>query len=153
MKNINKIILEGNIGKDAEVRAMNGTSKLVSFPLATTKRWKDRASKEQKERTTWHKVVVFDAKLVDIAEKIAKKGNRLSVVGELQKREWQVEGQQKTIVEVIAKEIEVAVTEKKQVSTDDVYGAFEEEAIAAEDKPNNIPSSGGAVSHSPQISI
>ena len=66
---VNKVILLGNIGKDPEIKATQNGSKLASFSIATSKRWKDKQTQEYKDKTEWHKVVIFGEGLVDIVEK------------------------------------------------------------------------------------
>ncbi|NPD66392.1 single-stranded DNA-binding protein [Lichenicola cladoniae] len=85
---VNKVILVGNLGKDPEVRnAQNGT-KIVTFTLATSETWNDKASGERKEQTEWHRVVVFNERLADVAERFLKKGKKVYVEGALQTRKW-----------------------------------------------------------------
>ena len=99
---VNKVILLGNLGADPEVRAMQSGSKVASFSIATSKRWKDKSTQEQKEKTSWHKVVVFGDGLVDIVEKYVKKGSKIYVEGELQTRKWQdQEGKDRYTTEVV----------------------------------------------------
>ena len=86
---INRVILLGNLGRDPEIRSMQSGSKMASFSIATSKRWKDRNTQEQKEKTSWHNIVVFGDGLVDIVEKYVKKGSKIYVEGELQTRKWQ----------------------------------------------------------------
>ncbi|MBI28849.1 MAG: Single-stranded DNA-binding protein [Alphaproteobacteria bacterium MarineAlpha5_Bin11] len=85
---VNKVILLGNIGKDPDIRVTQNGSKLASFSIATSKRWKDKESQEYKEKTEWHKIVVFSNGLVDIIEKYVKKGSKIYIEGELQTRKW-----------------------------------------------------------------
>lgn len=86
---VNKVILLGNLGRDPEIRAMQSGNRMASFSIATSKRWKDKATQEQKDKTSWHNVVVFGEGLVDIVEKYVKKGSKIFVEGELQTRKWQ----------------------------------------------------------------
>ena len=86
---VNKVILLGNLGRDPEIRTMQSGSKMASFSIATSKRWKDRNTQEQKEKTSWHNIVIFGDGLVDIVEKYVKKGSKIYVEGELQTRKWQ----------------------------------------------------------------
>ena len=76
---VNKVILLGNLGKDPDIRSMQSGGKVASFPLATSKRWKDKATQEQKEKTSWHNIVIFGDGLVDIVEKYVKKGSKIYV--------------------------------------------------------------------------
>jgi len=85
---VNKVILLGNIGKDPEIKATQNGSKLASFSIATSKRWKDKQTQEYKDKTEWHKVVIFGEGLVDIVEKYVKKGSKIYIEGELQTRKW-----------------------------------------------------------------
>ena len=78
---LNKVLLIGRLGADPEIRAMQSGNKVASFSLATSKRWKDKSTQEQKEKTSWHKVVVFGDGLVDIVEKYVKKGSKIYVEG------------------------------------------------------------------------
>ena len=86
---INKVILVGNIGQEPQVRTMGSGQKVVSFSLATSDRWRDRATGEQKEQTEWHRVVIFNPNLVDVAERMLQKGTKLYIEGSLRTRKWQ----------------------------------------------------------------
>ena len=99
---VNKVILLGNLGRDPEVRAMQSGNKMATFSLATSKRWKDKATQEQKDKTSWHNVVIFGEGLVGIVEKYVKKGSKIYVEGELQTRKWQdQDGNDKYTTEVV----------------------------------------------------
>ena len=99
---VNKVILLGNLGRDPDIRSMQSGSKMAAFSIATSKRWKDRTTQEQKEKTSWHNIVVFGDGLVDIVEKYVKKGSKIYVEGELQTRKWQdKDGNDKYTTEVI----------------------------------------------------
>ena len=86
---VNKVILLGNLGRDPEIRSLQTGNKMAAFSLATSKRWKDKTTQEQKDKTSWHNVVIFGEGLVDIVEKYVKKGSKIFVEGELQTRKWQ----------------------------------------------------------------
>lgn len=86
---INKVILVGNIGQDPQTRTMQSGQKVVSFSLATSDRWRDRATGEQKEQTEWHRVVIFNPNLVEVAERMLQKGTKLYLEGSLRTRKWQ----------------------------------------------------------------
>lgn len=86
---INKVILVGNIGQDPQVRTMQSGQKVVSFSLATSDRWRDCATGEQKEQTEWHRVVIFNPNLVEVAERMLQKGTKLYLEGSLRTRKWQ----------------------------------------------------------------
>jgi single-strand DNA-binding protein len=85
---VNKVILVGNLGKDPEVRTTQDGSKIVNLTVATSETWNDRASGERKERTEWHRVVIFNDRIGDVAEKYLKKGAKVYIEGTLQTRKW-----------------------------------------------------------------
>ncbi|CAB4141112.1 Ssb Single-stranded DNA-binding protein [uncultured Caudovirales phage] len=89
MAAINKVILIGNLGAAPESRTTQSGDVVVNFSLATTERWTDKASGERKEKTEWHRVVVFNQGLAGIAEKYLRKGSKCYVEGKLQTRKWQ----------------------------------------------------------------
>ncbi len=98
---VNKVILIGNLGKDPEVRTMQNGNKVANLSLATSENWRDKATGERKEKTEWHRVVIF-GNLADIAEKYLKKGSKVYVSGSLQTRKWQnKEGQDQYSTEVV----------------------------------------------------
>ena len=99
---VNKVILLGNLGRDPEIRSMQSGKKMASFSIATSKRWKDRNTQEQKENTSWHNIVVFNEGLVDVIEKYVKKGSKIYVEGELSTRKYQdKDGNDRYTTEVI----------------------------------------------------
>ncbi len=99
---INKVTLLGNIGSDPQVRTTAGGQKIVSFSLATSERWKDRQTGEQKEQTEWHRVVIFNPNLAEVAERMLQKGTKLYVEGQLKTRKWQnQQGQDVFTTEVV----------------------------------------------------
>ena len=89
MSSVNKVILLGNLGRDPDIRSMQSGKKMASFSIATSKRWKDKSTQEQKESTSWHNIVVFNEGLVDVIEKYVKKGSKIYVEGELSTRKYQ----------------------------------------------------------------
>ena len=91
---VNKVILVGNLGKDPEVRHTQSGSKIVSFPLATSDTWNDRQSGERRERTEWHRVVIFNERSGDVAERFLRKGRKVYIEGELRTRKWTDQGGQ-----------------------------------------------------------
>jgi single-strand DNA-binding protein len=99
---VNKVILVGNLGKDPEVRSTQDGSKIVNLTLATSETWNDRASGERKEKTEWHRVVVFNDRVADVAERFLKKGAKIYVEGSLQTRKWtDQQGQERYTTEVV----------------------------------------------------
>lgn len=102
MASVNKVILVGNLGKDPEVRSMQSGDRVASFPIATSERWKDKATGERKEKTEWHKVTIFDERLVEIAEKYLRKGSKVYLEGQLQTRKWTDQnGQERYTTEIV----------------------------------------------------
>jgi single-strand DNA-binding protein len=99
---VNKVILVGNLGRDPEIRSTQGGQRVANFSLATSETWRDRNSGERKERTEWHRVVVFNERLVDVIEKYVKKGSKLYIEGALQTRKWSDNtGQERYTTEVV----------------------------------------------------
>jgi len=99
---VNKVILVGNLGKDPEVRTTQDGSKIVNLTLATSETWNDRASGERKERTEWHRIVIFNDRIGEVAEKYLRKGAKVYVEGALQTRKWTDQsGQEKYTTEVV----------------------------------------------------
>lgn len=99
---VNKVILVGNLGRDPEVRYTQDGTKVVHLSVATSERWKDRQSGEPRERTEWHRVVIFNDRLADIAERFLKKGSKVYLEGALQTRKWTGnDGQERYTTEII----------------------------------------------------
>src|SRR6202453_531131 len=99
---VNKVILVGNLGKDPEVRRMTSGEPVVNLSIATSESWRDKASGERKEKTEWHRVVIFNKNLADVAEKYLRKGSKLYVEGPFQTRKWtDKDGAEKYSTEVV----------------------------------------------------
>lgn len=99
---VNKVILVGNLGKDPEIRTLNSGDRVANLSLATSETWRDRASGERKERTEWHRVVIFNDNLVKVAEQYLKKGSTVYIEGSLQTRKWtDQQGAEKYSTEVV----------------------------------------------------
>jgi single-strand DNA-binding protein len=99
---VNKVILVGNVGRDPEVRRMNSGDAVVSFSLATSESWKDKATGERKEKTEWHNIVIFNENIGKIAEQYCKKGTKIYLEGQLQTREFtDKDGNQRKTTEVV----------------------------------------------------
>ncbi|MFN0192629.1 MAG: single-stranded DNA-binding protein [Aestuariivirga sp.] len=99
---VNKVILVGNLGKDPEVRHTQDGKAIVSFSVATSETWRDKASGEKKERTEWHRVVIFNEQLAKVAEQYLKKGAKVYVEGQLQTRKYtDKDGVEKYSTEVV----------------------------------------------------
>jgi len=105
---VNKVILIGNLGKDPEVRRMTSGEPVVSFSIATSETWRDKSSGERKEKTEWHRVVVFNKNLAEVAEKYLRKGSKVYIEGSLQTRKWtDKDGAEKYTTEIIAEEMKM----------------------------------------------
>ena len=99
---VNKVILVGNLGRDPEVRYTQDGTKIVHLAIATSERWRDRTSGENRERTEWHRVVIFNERLGEVAEKYLAKGRSVYLEGQLQTRKWQDQsGQERYSTEVV----------------------------------------------------
>ena len=97
---VNKVILVGNLGRDPEVRHSQAGAKIVNFSLATSETWKDKATGERRERTEWHRVVIFNEHLAPIAENYLHKGSKVYLEGSLQTREYEKDGIKRYSTEV-----------------------------------------------------
>ena len=86
---VNKVILVGNLGRDPEIRFTQAGKKIANFSIATSEQWRDRQSGERRERTEWHRIVVFNEGLADVVERFVKKGSKLYIEGQLRTRKWQ----------------------------------------------------------------
>jgi len=85
---VNKVILVGNLGRDPEIRSTQDGMKIANLSVATSETWRDRNSGERRERTEWHRVVIFNEKLCEVAEKYLRKGSKIYIEGALQTRKW-----------------------------------------------------------------
>ncbi|MFT5440691.1 MAG: single-strand DNA-binding protein [Alphaproteobacteria bacterium] len=85
---VNKVILVGNLGKDPEVRTMQDGNPVVNLSLATSEQWRDKNSGERREKTEWHRVVIFNERLAEVAQKFLRKGSKIYIEGQLQTRKW-----------------------------------------------------------------
>ena len=99
---INKVILVGNLGRDPEIRSIQDGMRIANLAIATSETWRDKMSGERKERTEWHRVVIFNERLSEVAEKYLRKGSKVYVEGALQTRKWtDNSGQERYTTEVV----------------------------------------------------
>ncbi|WP_395670701.1 single-stranded DNA-binding protein [Phenylobacterium sp.] len=99
---VNKVILIGNLGADPEIRSLNSGDRVANLRIATSETWRDRASGERKERTEWHRVVIFNDGLVKVAEQYLRKGSKVYIEGSIQTRKWSDQsGQEKFSTEIV----------------------------------------------------
>ncbi|WIM13069.1 single-stranded DNA-binding protein [Enhydrobacter sp.] len=108
---VNKVILIGNLGRDPEVRSMQDGRAMVNMSVATSDTWRDRQTGERKERTEWHRVVIFNEKLAEVAQKYVRKGSKVYVEGQLSTRKWTDQsGQERYTTEVVIPRFSGALT-------------------------------------------
>lgn len=99
---VNKVILVGNLGADPEIRSLGSGDRVANLRVATSETWRDRASGERKEKTEWHRVVIFNENLVKVAEQYLRKGAKVYIEGSIQTRKWTDQsGQEKFSTEVV----------------------------------------------------
>ena len=99
---VNKVILIGNLGRDPEIRTTQDGMRIANFSVATSESWRDKASGERKERTEWHRVVIFNENLAKVAEQYLRKGSKIYLEGQLATRKWtDKDGQEKYSTEVV----------------------------------------------------
>lgn len=127
---VNKVILVGNLGRDPEIRTMQSGDKLAQFSLATSETWNDRQTGERRERTEWHRVVIF-GRLAEIAERFLRKGSKVYLEGSLQTRKWQDQsGQDRYSTEVVLQrfrgELQMLDRAGDAESRDRDYGGYDD---------------------------
>jgi single-strand DNA-binding protein len=98
---VNKVILVGNLGKDPEIRTLNNGDRVANLSLATSETWRDKSTGERKEKTEWHRVVIFNDNIVKVAENYLKKGSTVYVEGQLSTRKYEQNGVEKYTTEVV----------------------------------------------------
>jgi len=99
---VNKVILVGNLGRDPEIRSTQDGLRIAQLSVATSENWRDKNSGERREKTEWHRVVIFNERIVDVAEKYLRKGAKVYIEGALQTRKWTDQsGQEKYTTEVV----------------------------------------------------
>jgi single-strand DNA-binding protein len=108
---VNKVILVGNLGRDPEVRSFPNGGKVANLRIATSERWRDRNTGENRERTEWHSVAIFNENLVRIAEQYLRKGSKVYLEGQLETRKWQDQsGQDRYTTEVVLRQFRGEMT-------------------------------------------
>jgi single-strand DNA-binding protein len=99
---VNKVILIGNLGRDPEIRSTQDGTRVANLSVATSESWRDKNSGERRERTEWHRVVIFNDRLVDVVEKYLHKGSKVYLEGALQTRKWTDQsGQERYTTEIV----------------------------------------------------
>jgi len=108
---VNKVIIVGNLGRDPEVKTFQNGGKVCNLSVATSENWRDKATGERKERTEWHRVAIFNERLVDVAEKYLRKGAKVYLEGQLETRKWTDQsGVEKYSTEVVLRQFRGELT-------------------------------------------
>ena len=134
---VNKVILVGNLGRDPEVRYSKDGNKIVNMSLATSESWTDRSSGERREKTEWHRVVIFNDRLCEIAEKYLNKGSKIYVEGQLQTGKWTGnDGQERYSTEVVINRFrgELTMLDSRSSSTLDEGSSVQEPEIGGSEE-------------------
>lgn len=135
---VNKVILVGNLGKDPEIRTFQNGGRVANLSVATSESWKDKASGEKKERTEWHRVVIFNEALVGVAERYLKKGAKVYLEGQLETRKYEKDGREVYTTEVVLRPYrgELTMLDGARGSGGDIANDYGE--------PQSMASSGGS---------
>ncbi len=137
---VNKVILIGNLGADPEVRSMPSGDRVCNLSLATNETWTDRDSGERRERTEWHRVVIFDEKLAEVAQNYLRKGAKVYVEGQLQTRKWtDQQGQDRYSTEVVLRRFNSALQMLDSRADSEAGGGF---AGGGDEAPASAPAAG-----------
>ena len=144
---VNKVILVGNLGRDPEIRSTQDGRRIGTLSLATSESWRDRNSGERRERTEWHRVVIFNENLVEIAEKYLRKGAKIYIEGQIQTRKWTDQsGQERYTTEVVLNRYRGELTmldSRAAAEGGGGFGAAESSAGPPAETPAGGASSGG----------
>ncbi len=141
---VNKVILIGNLGADPEVRSLSSGDPVVNLRLATNETWTDRASGERRERTEWHRVVIFDERLCDVAGKYLRKGAKVYIEGQLQTRKWtDQQGVEKYSTEIVLRRFNSSLQMLDSRGEGGDGGGGGDDSSAGGDAPEPAPGPGG----------
>jgi single-strand DNA-binding protein len=146
---VNKVILVGNLGKDPEVRHTQDGKTIVNLSIATSENWRDKATGERKEKTEWHRVVIFNEGLAKVAEQYLKKGSTVYIEGQLQTRKWtDKDGIERYSTEVVLQNFrgELTMIGGRPGSGDSSQGSSSDEF--GQSSPMDRPRSGGVAKQS-----
>ena len=147
---VNKVILIGNLGKDPEIRSFQNGGRVANLTIATSENWKDKATGEKKERTEWHRVVIFNENLIGVAERFLKKGRKVYIEGQLETRKWQDQsGQEKYSTEVVLRPFrgEIALIDSNRDGSDSSPSSYS----ASEDRGSSAPSGNTSPASAPML--
>jgi single-strand DNA-binding protein len=147
---VNKVILIGNLGKDPEVRSLQNGGKVCNLSIATSESWKDRGTGERKERTEWHRVVIFNENLTMVAERYLKKGSKVYIEGQIETRKWTDQsGAEKYSTEIVLRQFrgELTLLDSREGSGGGAYGGGgggrDDYGDAPAREPARAPAGGG----------
>lgn len=134
---VNKVILVGNLGQDPDIRTMQSGGRIANLTIATSESWKDRNSGERREKTEWHRVVIFSDPLVTLSERYLKKGSKVYIEGQLETRKWQDQsGQDRYSTEVVLRPYRGELTmldSRRDSAMDNSYGGDQSSSYGAQD--------------------
>ena len=145
---VNKVILLGNLGQDPDIRTMQSGKKVATMSIATSDSWKDKDTGEKKEKTEWHRVVVFNEGLVNVVQQYLKKGAQVYVEGQLSTRKWKDEqsGQDKYSTEILIQGYNSSLTmlgggggSQNSIPTQDAKQNFDDSSKIQNDLDDDIP--------------
>src|ERR1700733_3816327 len=146
---VNKVILVGNLGKDPEIRTLQSGTKVANLSIATSETWNDRQSGERKERTEWHRVVIYNDRLADVAERFLRKGRKVYLENSLETRKYTDQaGQEKYTTEVVLRNFRGELTLLDSASGEgggatEGGGGFRSERAPAQRAPAGAAAGGG----------
>ena len=147
---VNKVVLVGNLGRDPEVRQTNNGQRLANLAVATSERWTDKQSGEKRERTEWHRVVVFDDRIVDVCERFLSKGSKVYLEGQLQTRKWQDQsGQDRYTTEVVLQRFrgELQMLDRPNQGQNQQQSGGQPQQAQRQPEPAGAPAGGGGGGH------
>ena len=145
---VNKVTLIGNVGRDPEIRSLQNGTRLANLSIATSDRWKDKATGEQREKTEWHRVVIFNEQLVGVVERFVKKGSKLYLEGQIETRKWTDEaGKDNYSTEVVLRPYRGEITLLDSRSAGEA-GGFDAPPSSGGAMPNyGAPNGGNSMAH------
>ena len=134
MSSVNLVILVGNLGNDPDIRTMQNGNKVCNLSVATSESWKDKSSGERKEKTEWHRVVVFNEGLINICENYLKKGSKIYLQGKIETRSWDKDGVKQYSTEIVLKGFDSKITMVGSKPQAGNQGSYQEPVQAATDE-------------------
>ncbi len=141
---VNKVILVGNLGRDPEIRSTQDGVRIANLSLATSENWRDKNTGERREKTEWHRVVIFNERLVEVAEQYLRKGSKIYIEGQLQTRKWQDQsGADRSSTEVVLNRFRGELTMLDSRRDAEAQGAGDYGGAASSGAPSGGSGSGG----------